>query len=145
VADKVMAEGTDRVLVGKQIGAYQITALLGVGGMGEVYQAEDTAIALNPNYVNAHHWYSHYLNSMGRFDESLAASQRALALDPLDVGMTFHLGFHYYNARQYDQAVAQLQRALEMNRNHSVVHHILGLVYEQQGRYQDYLLRSRSF
>ena len=39
-----MAEGTDRVLVGKQIGAYKITALLGAGGMGEVYQAEDTRL-----------------------------------------------------------------------------------------------------
>ena len=39
-----MAERTDRVLAGKQIGAYKITALLGAGGMGEVYQAEDTRL-----------------------------------------------------------------------------------------------------
>ena len=39
-----MVEGNDRVLVGKQIGAYKITALLGAGGMGEVYQAEDTRL-----------------------------------------------------------------------------------------------------
>ncbi len=39
-----MAEGTDRGLVGKQLGVYEITGLLGVGGMGEVYRAEDTRL-----------------------------------------------------------------------------------------------------
>ena len=95
------------------------------------------AIALNPNYVDAHHYYSHYLISLGRFDESLAESQLALALDPLDAHMNFHLGFHYYQARQYDQAIAQLQKTLDIKRDYSEAHAILGLVYEQQGRYQE--------
>ena len=95
------------------------------------------AIALNPNYVNAHHWYSHYLVLLGRFDESLVESQRALALDPLDVGINFHLGVHYYNARQYELAIAQLQKTLGMNRNFSGAHGVLGLVYAQQGRHEE--------
>ena len=41
---KAMAEEADRVLVGKQIAAYKITSLLGAGGMGEVYRAEDTRL-----------------------------------------------------------------------------------------------------
>ena len=104
------------------------------------------AIGLNPNYANARHWYSHYLISMGRFDDSLAESRQALALDPLDAGMNFHLGFHYYNARQYGQAEAQLRKALEIDRNHSGAHDILGLVYGRQKRYQEAvaeMLRSR--
>ncbi len=37
-------EGADRGLIGKQLGAYKISGLLGVGGMGEVYRAEDTRL-----------------------------------------------------------------------------------------------------
>ena len=95
------------------------------------------AIALNPNYVNAHHWYSHYLISMGRIEESLAESKKALELDPLDVAMNFHLGWHYFYARQYDQAVEQLRKTLEMDRNSGQAHYILGWVYEQKGRFDE--------
>jgi tetratricopeptide (TPR) repeat protein len=95
------------------------------------------AIALKPDFVPAHHWYSHVLISQGRFDESLAESLHALALDPLDVAMNFHMGFHYWNARQYDQAGAQLEKTLTMDPNHHETHSILSLVYAQQRRYRE--------
>jgi TolB-like protein len=41
------------------------------------------AIALNPNYSTAHHWYAEHLAWRGRFDEALAESERARQLDPL--------------------------------------------------------------
>ena len=95
------------------------------------------AIALKPDCVPAHHWYSHLLISQGRFDESLAESLHALALDPLDVAMNFHLGFHYWNAREYDLARAQLEKTLTMDPNHHETHGILGSTYAQQGRYSE--------
>ena len=53
------------------------------------------AIALNPNYANAHHWFAHLLIATSRVDEALAESERALELDPLSAVMNTHLGWHY--------------------------------------------------
>jgi Tol biopolymer transport system component/predicted Ser/Thr protein kinase len=44
VAAKVMAEDQAHALLGRQLGAYQVISLLGVGGMGEVYLAQDTKL-----------------------------------------------------------------------------------------------------
>ena len=42
------------------------------------------AIALNPNYATAHHWYGNGpLLALGRFDEAIAEGKRAIELDPL--------------------------------------------------------------
>src|SRR5580704_3401080 len=45
VAAKMLGNnGPDQSLIGAQIGSYQVLSLLGVGGMGEVYQAHDTKL-----------------------------------------------------------------------------------------------------
>jgi serine/threonine-protein kinase len=45
VAAKMLGNnGPGQSLIGRQIGSYQVLSLLGVGGMGEVYQAHDTKL-----------------------------------------------------------------------------------------------------
>jgi tetratricopeptide (TPR) repeat protein len=90
------------------------------------------AIELNPNYANAHHWYSHYLMTMGRIQESLAESRRALELDPLDPVMNGHLPWHYYYAHQYDQAIEQCRKMLETGASPFGAPFELGRAYEQK-------------
>jgi serine/threonine protein kinase/Tfp pilus assembly protein PilF len=91
------------------------------------------ALGLNPNYANAHHWYSHYLLPMGRTDESLAESRRALELAPFDLIINVHLGWHYLYTAQYDLAVDQFKKTLEMDQNYVQTHWYLGLTYEEKG------------
>src|SRR5216683_2369798 len=44
VAARAMAKDSGQLLKGRQLGSYKIVSLLGVGGMGEVYQAHDTKL-----------------------------------------------------------------------------------------------------
>jgi eukaryotic-like serine/threonine-protein kinase len=95
------------------------------------------AIELDPNYANAHHWYSHYLTAMSRPEESLAESKRALGLDQLDLVMNVHLGWHYFNARQYDLAIEQFRKTLEIDPNYGLTHWYLGQAYALKGMYAE--------
>jgi tetratricopeptide (TPR) repeat protein len=95
------------------------------------------AIALNPNYANAHHWYSHYFMAMGQIQESLAESKRALELDPLSLILNVHLGWHYLHAQEPDLAIDQFKKTLEMDRSYGLTHWYLGVAYEQKGKYEE--------
>jgi serine/threonine protein kinase/tetratricopeptide (TPR) repeat protein len=95
------------------------------------------AIELNPNYPQAHAWYSVFLMSVGRFDEALTQIRRAQELDPLSLPINMSVGWVLLTARQNDQSVEQLRKTLEMDPNFVLAHHRLGLVYEQQGKYEE--------
>ena len=101
------------------------------------------AIELNPNYDNAHHWYSHYLTAMGQTEESLAESKRALALDQLGLIINVHLGWHYFYARQYDLAIEQFRRTLEMDPNYGLTHWYLGMTYGQKAMFAEAITELR--
>ena len=90
------------------------------------------AIALNPNYATAHHWYSHYLVAMGRLDEAVNELERARDLDPFSVSINDFLGQTLYYARRYDDALRQYHRTLEMHPDWVSFHDGIANVYEQK-------------
>ena len=76
------------------------------------------AIALNPNYATAHHWYAEYLTLMGRFDESRVEMQRARLLDPLSLIIASDDAVFLYYARQYDASIRQFREVIDMEPNY---------------------------
>ena len=91
------------------------------------------AIALNPNWATAHHWYSHYLVAMGRPDEAIKEIERARDLDPYSLPINTWLGVTLYFARRYDDALRQCQQLLEMFPEHAAVfYNQMAGVYEQK-------------
>lgn len=73
------------------------------------------AIALNPNYATAHHWYAEYLALMGRFDEASVEIEQARVLDPLSLIIATDHGVILYYARQYDRAIEQFHMVRDMD------------------------------
>jgi TolB-like protein len=74
----------------------------------------DQAIALNPTWVDAHHWHSHALCAAARYPESLAACRRIVELDPLNPLMHAHVAWHHYMAGDFSTALAQSERVVRM-------------------------------
>ena len=72
------------------------------------------AIALDPNYATAHHWYAEFLAFQGRFGPALAESDRARQIDPLSLIIAVDRGAILLLARQYDRAIAQFQQVRDM-------------------------------
>jgi tetratricopeptide (TPR) repeat protein len=72
------------------------------------------AFKLNPNYPDAHAYYSHYLAHMGRTDEALPYMERALELDPLNPLFHALYGVVLVYNRRFDEALAAASTAKDM-------------------------------
>jgi len=96
------------------------------------------AIALNPSYATAHHWYAEHLMWRGRFDEALQESERARQLDPLSLIIAADHGAILYYARRYDQAIDQLRsvRAVDPTLSRA---YLLTSVYADNGTFDQAL------
>src|SRR6266567_2036610 len=94
----------------------------------------ERAIALNPNYATAHHFYAvGTLAALGEFDKAIAEVKRALELDPVSGIISASLGTVYTMARRYDEAIAQGRETVEMHPEFYWALRFLGLALELKG------------
>jgi eukaryotic-like serine/threonine-protein kinase len=97
----------------------------------------DRALALNPNYANAHHWRGLHLNWIGRFDEALAEIERAEELDPLSPIIKVSVARTHFYARRYDRAASSLEQLSQREPGFWPIHGVLGQIYLAQNRHAD--------
>ena len=114
------------------------TSAEGHAALGNLYCMDDfnppasekefqRAIALDPNYATAHHWFSNsLLVTMGRFDEAIKEGKRAVELDPLSLIINADLGGTLMLSRRYDDAIAQLRSTIALDPNFAYAHWNLG-------------------
>src|SRR5438876_115236 len=95
----------------------------------------ERAIALNPNYATAHHWYGlGPLRCIGNFDKAIAELNRALRLDPLSLIINADLGVGLVTARRYDESIVQLRKTVEMDPYFYYAHLHLGKALQLNGQ-----------
>lgn len=101
------------------------------------------AIALNPNYATAHHWYSALLTRMGKLDLALEEVQHALKLDPLST--VLHTGQGFLSARlgDWDGSVTAFRQAIEIDPANEMIRINFALLLIQNGEGEESLSEIR--
>lgn len=87
------------------------------------------AIALEPDNVDAHHWYEQLLMTAGRFPEAEREMQAALDVDPRSPILRTNLGWLDYFEGKNAQAIEQIQSVVRENPNFLTAHYKLWYVY----------------
>jgi serine/threonine protein kinase/Tfp pilus assembly protein PilF len=102
------------------------------------------AIALNPSWAPAHHWYAHLLLALDRIDQSVAESETASHLDPDNVMWGSCVGWHCLYARKYDDAIRHLQGVIAHTPRQFLAYLYLGRAYEATGRFPEAIAAFRT-
>ena len=91
------------------------------------------AIALNPAYASAHHWYANScLAPLGRLDESLDEIVAAQSLDPVSSIVARDLAVIHFYRRDFETALEQCDHTIELNPHFAPAYWMLGVIQEQR-------------
>ena len=92
------------------------------------------AIALDPEYATAHHWYGLLLVRQGRDEAAVAEMRRAMELEPLSLPINVAAAGVFLYAGRLNDALTQARRALDIEPASSAAHAVYGLTLVAQGQ-----------
>jgi tetratricopeptide (TPR) repeat protein len=95
------------------------------------------AIALNPNYAEAHILYGFFLKTVGRMKEAIEQDELALKLDPLNVSFKAQYGFTLLFSRRYEEAITIYQKVLKTDPENMFVLSNLPEAFHMVGKYKE--------
>ena len=91
------------------------------------------AIALNPRYATAHHWYAmSCLVPLGRLDEALDEMILAQSIDPVSSIVARDLAAIHFYRRDFETALEQCDHTIELNPHFAPAYWLLGVIQEQR-------------
>jgi TolB-like protein/Tfp pilus assembly protein PilF len=97
----------------------------------------EKAIQLNPNYSQAHEWYSANLVGAGKFAEGIKEMDRAESLDPLSLRTKTLVAWTKSQARDFESSLAKAEEIIALDPNYPQGHLQRGHVLFKFGRYEE--------
>ena len=91
------------------------------------------ALALEPDNVDAHHWYEQMLMTAGRFPEAEQQMRAALDVDPRSRILRTNLGWLYEYEGRFAEAVQQVRSVLDESPDFLNAHYKLWYIYSAMG------------
>jgi TolB-like protein len=120
--------------------AHQQLASMHVWGRFDWKAGEEAfkkAITINPNYVEAHAYYSHLLRILGRPEEATEHIELALKLDPHSLLIKTFYSQDLFSRRQYDDCISICREVLEKNPTMLLTTGLLYKALYLTGRYEE--------
>jgi DNA-binding winged helix-turn-helix (wHTH) protein/Tfp pilus assembly protein PilF len=107
-------------------------------------QAYTRALALNPGYATAHHWYGEFLIASGRLDAARAELEVAQRLDPLSPRIALDVSLPDYFAGEYSRAIERARQITKLHPNFAPAWIALRQYCEREGLYGDAIAALRA-
>jgi TolB-like protein/tetratricopeptide (TPR) repeat protein len=103
------------------------------------------AIALNPGYAPALHWYALSLAARGRKEESITEIKLAREIDPRSLIINANVGWCYYLAGDADRAIEEEKTTLRLDPSFGIAHGYLGQAYLEKKQFAEAIAEFRTF
>lgn len=95
------------------------------------------AVELNPGSSEAHHFYSRFLDYMGRFDEALYEINRARELDPRAIAIHSTRALYLRHMGRREECIEECRRTMDLEPNYLSALSVMGIAYRELGRYAE--------
>ena len=100
----------------------------------------EKALALKPDFADAHNNLANAFKALGRLEEALASYDRALAAQPGYAAAHYNRANALATLRRYDDALACYDRVLALAANNADAHNNRGIVLQELGRLDEALV-----
>ncbi|HJT79649.1 MAG TPA: adenylate/guanylate cyclase domain-containing protein [Chthoniobacterales bacterium] len=104
-----------------------------VGSERELRRAKE----LSPHNPQVYHFYGHYLELAGRFDEAIVETKRGVDMDSTNLILNNEYAWSYYLAHRFDEAITLYRKNLELDPTFYFSSYALAQSYQQKGKFEE--------